>query len=839
MSAPSPEPRTAGTSALPASPGGSAPAHLPSPGRPVPVSTYRLQLRPEFTFDDAAAVVPHLAALGVTHVYCSPYLQAAPGSAHGYDVVDHNRLNAELGGDEAHARLVAAAKQHGLGLVLDVVPNHTAITEPESQNSAWWDVLTHGRDSRFADWFDIEWDSPDNPGQVLVPVLGVPLGQAVADGEVQFSADGTKITYYDHEVPVRPGTKADGDGPEAVLATLERQAYRLCQWRVAGDELNYRRFFDVTTLAGVRVEVPAVFDATHRLIVEQVREGVLDGLRIDHPDGLADPEGYLRRLAEQSGGSWVVVEKILEAAAGERLPDTWACAGTTGYDALNRLTGVLVDPDGEEPLTRVYGDLTGEPTEFADVVAESKAYVLEHVLGAEVSRLTELVVREAWRDLRTRDFTRRGLRAAIVALLAEFEVYRAYVTPGEEPPAESVRQVREAAEHAKAGAPARAAEIDYVAHLVLAGPAEIVTRFQQTCGPVMAKGVEDTAFYRYHRLDALNEVGGDPGRFGTSLGEFHAAAAEAQVEWPLSMTTLSTHDTKRSEDVRARLAVLAEIPERWREAVTRMSSAASHHRVAAGPDPNAEYLLWQTLVGAWPITPERALAYAEKASREAKQRTTWTEPDPAYDEALSTFVRAVLADPAVVGLLEEVVAEVRGPGRVNALTQKLLQLTMPGVPDVYQGSERWDLSLVDPDNRRPVDYRAAADLLARLDEPGSALPDPTGDDGAAKLLVTSRALRLRREHPEWFLAESSYLPLVAAGARAEHLAGFLRSDRVATLATRFPVGLEDAGGWGDTTVELPEGLWTDRLTGREVQGGTVALGDVLGAFPVALLVREG
>jgi (1->4)-alpha-D-glucan 1-alpha-D-glucosylmutase len=837
-------PSASGPARADAAPGTNGPSHIgggrhtPAAGRPVPVSTYRLQLRPEFTFDDAAAVVPHIAALGVTHVYCSPYLQAAPGSAHGYDVVDHNRLNAELGGEDGHARLVKAAREHGLGLVLDVVPNHSAISEPESQNAAWWDVLTSGRHSAFADWFDIEWETADNPGKVVVPVLGVPLGEAVANGEVRFSDDGTRITYYDHEVPVRPGTKADGDGPEAVLATLDRQAYRLSHWRVAGEELNYRRFFDVTTLAGVRVEDPEVFDTTHRLIVQQVKDGVLDGLRIDHPDGLADPEGYLRRLAAETDGSWVVVEKILEAAAGERLPATWPCAGTTGYDVLNRLSGLFVDPAGEEPLTATYGELTGEPTQFADVVDASKAYVLAHVMSAEVARLTELAVRAAWGDPRTRDFTRRGLREALVALLAEFEVYRAYVDPGAEPPAESVRQVREAAEHAKGKAPGRAGEVDFLADLVLTGPPEIVTRFQQTCGPVMAKGVEDTAFYRYHRLDALNEVGGDPGRFGTSPGEFHAAAAEAQSEWPLSMTTLSTHDTKRSEDVRARLAVLSEIPERWREAVDRFSAASSRHAAPAGPDANAQYLLWQTLVGAWPISAERAVAYAEKASREAKQRTTWTEPDPAYDEALQAFVRGVLADDTVVRLLEELVAEVRGPGRGNALAQKLLQLTMPGVPDVYQGSERWDLSLVDPDNRRPVDYGTAGALLARLDEPGAPVPDPDGDDGAAKLLVTSRALRLRREHPEWFGAEATYVPLVAEGERAENLVGFLRTDRVAVLAPRLTAGLAAAGGWGTTSVTLPAGTWSDRLTGATVEGGRAALADVLVALPVALLVRE-
>ncbi|HMA47515.1 MAG TPA: malto-oligosyltrehalose synthase, partial [Frankiaceae bacterium] len=548
--------------------------HLPADGRPVPTSTYRLQLSADLTFADAAAVVPYLAELSVSHLYCSPYLAAAPGSTHGYDVVDHSRLDPELGGEPGHARLVAACRAAGLGLVLDLVPNHMAVGAPQSRNPAWWSVLRDGPGSPYARWFDIDWDAPDNPGKVLLPVLGASLAACVDKGEVRLSGDGERVTYFDHEAPVAPGTLVPGD----VLATLDRQHYRLCQWRVAGDELDYRRFFDVTTLAGLRVEDPDVFDAMHALVLSQVREGVLDGLRVDHPDGLADPEGYLRRLAAATGGVWTVVEKILEPS--EWLPGSWPVQGTTGYETLNRLTRLFVDPLGEEPLTALYGELTGEPTDYAEVAADSKTHVLREVLRPEVERLATLLLGEARR--RRLDLTRRGLRDAVVEVLVAFDVYRAYVAPGRKPDLSARSTVVRACGRARARRPRRSAEIDLVEELALTGPPEFVTRFQQTCGPVMAKGIEDTALYRYARFLPLNEVGGSPGSFPreypkTAVEEFHAAAATAQRDWPVGMTTLSTHDTKRSEDVRARLAVLSEDPRSWSEAAGRLLALGDRH----------------------------------------------------------------------------------------------------------------------------------------------------------------------------------------------------------------------------------------------------------------------
>jgi (1->4)-alpha-D-glucan 1-alpha-D-glucosylmutase len=810
------------------------PAHLPATGKPVPVSTYRVQLRPPsaesgtdhpgFGFADAAEVVPYLAELGVTHLYCSPYLQAAPGSAHGYDVVDHTRLNDELGGPVAFERLVAACREAGLGIVLDVVPNHMAVSEPQSQNAAWWSLLKDGPASPYAPWFDVDWNTADNPGKVLVPVLGAPLGEVV--DELELLED--RIRYYDHEVPIADGTRVDGD----VLATLEQQHYRLCFWRVAGEELNYRRFFDVTTLTGVRVEVPEVFDATHRLVVEQVRDGVLDGLRIDHPDGLADPGGYLDRLAEATGGAWVVVEKILEP--GERLPDDWATAGATGYDALNRVMALFVDPAGEQPLTALWTSVTGDASSYPEVVDRTKRLVLSEVLAAEVARLTEVGLRACRTDPALRDTTRRGLREALTEVLVHFDVYRAYLPP-EGPADDAARLHVDAAVQAALGSlPSRAAEIEVVRRLVLAegphGPAarEFVTRFQQTCGPVMAKGVEDTAFYRYLRLSALNEVGGDPGAFGTSVDEFHTACREMQAEWPLSMTTLSTHDTKRSEDVRARLVLLSQCPVEWGETVTRWAAMAAGHRRPAGPDHATEQLVWQTLVGAWPLPADRAVAYVEKATREAKAQTSWVDPVPAFDEAVAGFVRAVLGDEEICREVEAFVERLAPAWRATALAQKAVQLTMPGVADTYQGTELWDLSLVDPDNRRPVDYAARRALLPSDD----AKPPPVDETGAAKLHLVARLLRLRRACPELFLADSSYDGL-DAGPRA---VAFVRGGAVVTVAPTRAVHVQ-RHGWGDDAVTLPEGRWRDVLTGAEREGESVLLADLLADLPVAVLQR--
>ena len=782
-----------------------------------PSATYRLQLNSEFTFHDAAAVVPYLADLGVSHVYCSPVLQAVPGSAHGYDVVDHTRLSDDLGGEQGWAELVNATRAHGLGIVVDVVPNHMAVPTPLSLNGPLWDVLMHGRASAYASWFDVDWETEN--GRVLLPVLGDPLDDCLRRGEIT-AADGG-VRYFDHEFPMAPGSEAlAGDLP----ALLDVQHYRLAHWREGAESLNYRRFFDVNALAGVRVEQPDVFAATHRTILRLVTEGAVDGLRIDHPDGLANPAGYLDAVAEAVGPTWTVVEKILEH--GETLPAAWRCAGTTGYDAIVAITHLLVDPAGAGPLGALWAGISGNDADFPAVVEASKRQVVRQLFRPEVARLVRELRKLADRDAAAVGFATDALERAVAELLVAFEVYRAYADDDA-----SARRLDTALERATTAMPDLTAELRWLGRLLHergpdAAAKAFTVRFEQTTGPVMAKGVEDTAFYRYHRLVALNEVGGDPGVFGSSVEEWHSHSARLAADWPTSMTTLTTHDTKRSEDVRARLLVLAEVPAVWRAAVERWRSMAARHQP---PDAATDYLFWQTVTGTasreGPIDAKRLQEYLEKATREAKLHTSWTDPDATYDAHVRRYVAAVLGDAELVGDLTRWVDEVvRGPGEVNALSQKLLQLTMPGVPDVYQGQELPAPSLVDPDNRRAVDYTRRREALAALD---------AGEVNDPKLLVTARTLRLRRRSPELFTG--GYVPLRATGPAADHCVAYrlgAQAGGAVAVATRLPVGLAGRGGWGDTTLEAPDGF-VDAFTGR---AATTRLADLLGSLPVALLV---
>jgi (1->4)-alpha-D-glucan 1-alpha-D-glucosylmutase len=791
-----------------------------------PGSTYRLQLRPAFGFDEAAAVLPYLRDLGVTHAYLSPILAAQPGSEHGYDVIDHSHLSSDLGGAEGFRRFSDAAATLGLGVVVDVVPNHMAVPTPVSLNAALWSVLRDGPAASYAHWFDVDWAAQERA--ILMPVLGRRIGQCVADGEITLDRSGPEpvVRYFDKVFPVRTGT---ADLPLETL--LDRQFYRLAHWRVGDEELNYRRFFDIDTLVAIRVEDARVFAETHAVLIALVAEGRIDGLRIDHPDGLAAPRDYLRQLHDATSGAWVVAEKILEGD--ESLPGDWPCAGTTGYDALLRAGGLFVDPAGAEPLGALYAALTGEPTDFAPVVEESKRWVVDHGLVAEVHRLVELAASICHAHLELRDHTQRGLRESIVELLVAFPVYRAYVVPGELAPESSRRIVKAAVEVARQRLPEeRHDTLDLVAALALGergrGPHrdEFVVRFQQTCGPVMAKGVEDTAFYRWLRLSALNEVGGDPVHLGVTPDELHAWCARAQRDWPEAMTTLSTHDTKRSEDVRARLSALSEVPDRWGRAVSEWRAATAPYRPSL-LDPNTEYLMWQTLVGVWPLSAPRLVAYLEKATREAKQHTTWTEPNEPYDAAVRDFAERLLDDDDVLASVAEFVASLEPTMRANVLGQKLVALTMPGVPDVYQGCDLVDLSLVDPDNRREVDF---ADRRARLDRlDASRTPTDLSDE---KLLVVSRALRVRRDHPECFGAGSTYSPLSTSTARA---VAFARSASVVTVVSRLTARTP---AWDTETLDLPPGRWQDAFTGTTYDGGAIPLADLLTTLPVALLVRD-
>jgi len=768
-----------------------------------PASTYRVQVRPDFDLAATAELADYLAALGVTHLYSAPLLQASPGSVHGYDVVDPSRVNDQLGGEPARRVLAEALRAHRIGLVVDIVPNHVGVEVPAA-NPAWWDVLKLGQQSPYSRWFDIDWSR----GRLLLPVL-----DDSPDALDDLRISGGELRYFQHLFPIAPGT---GDGTPAEVH--DRQHYELASWRRGNSEVNYRRFFAVSGLAAVRVEDPEIFDATHGEVLRWYAAGDVDGIRVDHPDGLRDPAGYVERLHAAAPEAWLVVEKITEL--GEEVPD-WPIAGLTGYDALREIGGVFIDPAAEPAFTALDTELAGVATDWAELANRSKREVATGILRAELRRLGRLAASQPG-DVPGRadvvgDAAEPDAEEALAELLASFDVYRSYLPAG--------------ADHlAKAGARARARRPDlapaFDALLPRLGRAddELAIRFQQTTGAVMAKGLEDTAFYRWTRFLALNEVGGDPSRFGVSPAEFHAANAHRQRRWPASMTTLSTHDTKRSEDVRARLAVLAELPEEWAATVRRWAGAAPI------PYGSIAHLFWQTVVGAWPLPPDRLHAYLEKAAREANTATGWDDPDAEFEAAMHAVADRLYDDPVLAAEVDEVVSRIAPDGWSNSLGQKVLQLAGPGVPDVYQGNELWDYSLVDPDNRRPVDFAVRRKLLARID--GGWQP-PVDESGAAKLLVTTATLRLRRHRPELF---TGYASVLADGPAADHAVAYDRGGAVA-VATRLPVGLRTRGGWGETTLALPDGAWTDELTGARWPGGQVRLAALLATYPVALLSR--
>ncbi|MFZ4264726.1 malto-oligosyltrehalose synthase [Streptomyces arboris] len=788
-----------------------------------PTATYRLQLQPDFPFPAAEKAVPYLAALGVSHLHLSPVLEAVPGSRHGYDVVDHSRVREELGGEEGLRSLAATAREHGLGLVLDIVPNHMAAVP--RHNRQLWEVLREGRASPYARWFDIDWAAGGD--KVLLPVLAGPLGEQLDGLTVDVGAE--VLRYGEQEFPLRAGT-ADLPLPEL----LDAQHYRLAWWRLARTELNYRRFFTVSELIGVRVEHPEVFDATHGKVLELLRDGVLDGLRIDHPDGLADPAAYLRQLNEATGGRWTVVEKIL--TGDEPLPPGWAVAGTTGYDALHRIDGLFTDPAGAAELLGRYREFAGPPGDrggYWKATVRRAAYrVATHELASETAWLTRLATAICGADPALRDHAPWALRTAIRELLVRVPVYRPYVTAGVPPtriaeetlPDDAVRDAK-----AVFSVPEEAAAVDVVRDLALGRlgdgeeQASFCARFAQTASALHAKSVEDTAFYRYVPLISATEVGGDPGQPAVTVDAFHAFAARIARDWPATGTVLTTHDTKRSADVRARIAVLSECPERWAGLVAELTDATP----VAAPDPQLAWQAWQSSYGCAPLPADELGARLEpallKAVREAGLFTSWTEPDSAYERAVTDFVAAGpgsasgAARRLVTGFAESLAPHVRA----NVLGAALVQLTMPGVPDLYQGTESEYLALVDPDNRSP--FRR---------------PEGPAEE---KQEVTAAALGLRRELPEVFGESGTYVPVEARGAAAGHVVAFSRSGEVVVAVTRLSLRLAEDGGWRDTVVELPDGgPWRDALNrevGREFAGGAVAAGALFGERPVALLRR--
>lgn len=757
-------------------------------------ATYRLQLRGEssgfgFTFADAENLLDYLDDLGVSHLYLSPILTAARGSSHGYDVTDPTTVSPELGGPEGLARLSAAARARGMGLVVDIVPNHVGIDRPE-QNPWWWDVLRHGQSSPYAAYFDIDWDVGD--GRIVLPLLGSD------DDAGDLTVDGELLRLGELTLPIAPGT-GEGTGPEV----HDRQHYRLVGWR--NGVCGYRRFFSITSLAGLRQEDRAVFESSHTEVARWFDGGLVDGVRIDHPDGLSDPCGYLAWLRDLVGpDAWIVIEKIL--AVDEALEPTLPVAGTTGYDALREVGGVFIDPAGAPALTALVESAGTDYRAMPELLRDLKIHAATDTLASELDRLRRSIAAAAGSD-------HPLLPEAVATLLSHIGVYRCDY-PG------LAAILPTALAETQAASPQLGPALQVVT-AALAGGGEPATRLQQLCGAVTAKASEDCLFYRDARLVSLNEVGGEPHRFGVSAAEFHHRAATRARMWPRAMTTLTTHDTKRGEDVRARIGVLSQVPSLWTEFLARWEIEAP------SPDPATGRFLWQNIFGVWPVSGEvtdelrgRLHGYAEKAIREAGLHTSWNEPDPAFEQAVHRWLDTVLDGP-VAPALTELVAQLNPHAASDALGQKLLALTAPGIPDVYQGTELWDDSLVDPDNRRPVDYAARRDALKELRHP--------------KMRVVTTALRLRRSRPDSFVG-GGYIPVLADGDANEHVLAFRRGEDILVAVTRWTLRLAEKG-WGNTVLPLPDGTWTDRLTGAIADGPTSAA-ELFAGLPVVLLERH-
>lgn len=806
-------------------------------GRPRPTSTYRVQLSPDWGFAAAEQLLDYLQDLGVSHLYLSPVLEATPGSTHGYDVIEHGRVRAEFGGEGGLRRLSNVAAERGIGIIVDVVPNHMAVPVPEYLNPALWSVLRDGPDSPFANWFDV---TVATGQQMLMPILGSRIDEVLDAGDVRLDLTGgpngeSVLRYFDHVLPVRAGTES-----LPVDEMLASQYYRLAYWQLAGEELNYRRFFDVDTLAAVRVEDPQVFSETHALLLGLAADGVIDGFRIDHPDGLADPLGYLDKLTTQSNHAWIVIEKIL--AWDENLPREFSCAGTTGYDALSRISAFLATGDGLAALAAGFSEITQSASGWDEVAVEAKRDAVTGLLVSELDRLTTVAWSACQADVRLRDYSRRGLMEALAEMLIAMQVYRAYVVPGQPANTTAVAQVMGARERAIESAPERADEIDLLARMALGllgdnePLREFITRFQQTTGPVLAKGVEDTAAYRWFPLSALCEVGVEPDHAGLEVGQFHEWSQLRSEQWPLSMSCLSTHDTKRSEDARARILALSEYAEQWLEWVRDWQVVVGPLLAPDGSrDQRTEWLILQTLVGVWPIGEERLQAYAIKAVREAKLHTAWVGSDEEYEARVAEYVHAAVSSRRLDELIAVALEGMQRSVATNILAQRTLQLMVPGVPDIYQMCEGINTRLVDPDNRVPVDHDWIRSAAERCRRPA----DPYRQMNEAKLWLTRQGLRLRRRHAEALSARGSYTPLVLSSeddTQRERLMGFSRSEAIVVLVSRW--ARRDTGS--PMAVSMPAGNWRNVLTGATVEASGESLDShqLLDGWPVALWERE-
>jgi (1->4)-alpha-D-glucan 1-alpha-D-glucosylmutase len=873
------------------------------------VGTYRIQLRAEFTFDAASAQVSYWQALGVSHLYCSPYLQASAGSTHGYDIVNHAAINAELGGASARTRLCASLENHGLRQLLDIVPNHMAIRG--GHNAWWWDVLENGASSRYSSYFDVEWRSSEFE-RILLPILADQYGVVLEARQISLerAADELRVRYEEHSNPLAPssighllqpiarllrdadlGFVADGlaslpsphpedreglrrrhrdkqvlstllkrllvrpeiaeavdahlaaanASPDVLHGILEQQNYRLAHWRAGSQDLDYRRFFDVDSLVGLHVEDEEVYDATHGLVENWLADGSVDGVRIDHIDGLYDPKGYLERVRARSATGWLIVEKILESD--ERCPE-WPVSGTTGYDFLNQVQWVLVDPTGEAALTQACTEVLGQEQDYGTIVRQCKELILQEALGSDFKRLVNRLVAICQKHRRYRDYSRPELEELLREACIALPVYRTYMHPDHAVSASDDNIVRHVCAMLRGGQ--RRIDVrlvDFFERLLLLEwrdtlEAEFVLRWQQLTGPVMAKGVEDTAFYRYVRLVALNEVGGDPSCFAHTVGQFHEQMALRQAHHPEGLNATSTHDTKRSEDVRARLLALSEVPAAWVEAVHHWRHTVKQALPDGGIplDPEAEYAVWQNLVGAWPIDKSRMTAFVLKWVREAKRRTSWHSPDERYEAAVEAYMTALYGNRNLTENVAAFVASLE-PGFVaNALNQVVLKLMCPGVPDIYQGTEVWDFSLVDPDNRRAVDYVLRRRALLSLDEETVERLWQDRADGRIKLHLLRQGLRLRAERPDCFGPNGTYQAVVATGSCRERVLAFKRGDDVVVVTTRFWLKCGDA--FEDTKIDLPPGEWRNCLTNKGGFRGNVPVGELLSPLPSAILVRQ-
>src|SRR5882724_803621 len=795
-------------------------------------ATYRLQFNEHFRLADVLVLVPYFSALGISHIYASPLFKACAHSVHGYDVCDFSQLNPEIGTEADLEKFVNALHEREMGLVIDIVPNHMGIGTQE--NIWWWDVLKNGRASQFANHFDINWESSDPQlhGKILAPVLGDTLENVLENYELKLRTERGEffLDYYEHEFPVAPKSIPDDF---SIRGLLERQNYVLTPHWEGDAKLNYRRFFAVSTLAAVRVEDERVFNDVHALICKWIERGWIDGLRVDHPDGLREPKKYLERLRALAPNLWIVVEKILQP--NEAVPDDWPVEGTVGYDFLNRTNGLFIQSQNEKTLTDFYSQFTGEPADSSRLVQEKKQLVLKTLFMTEVNRLVQIATKHP----AYQKFSREQFREALIEFSASFPVYRTYVRPEDHFISESdFRYVQEAAAKAKELRADLSPELfEFLSGLLLLlfrGDLEneFVARFQQLTSPAMAKGIEDTAFYCLNWFTSINEVGGDPGKFGVSAEEFHGFCRAQQTRWPHSMLCSSTHDTKRSEDVRARMNLLSEIPAQWTETVRRWSAMNECHRKNNFPDRNIEYLFYQTLAGAWPISLERILAFMEKASCEAKQHTDWNNRNSEYDAALKHFVEATLADKNFTSDLGKFVSSLTESAQIASLAQTLIKLTAPGVPDIYQGNEIWDFSLVDPDNRRLVDYEIRKRLLAEAKNLSVAEIWKRRATGLPKLWLIQKTLALREAKEKLF--EGNYEPLFARGSKANHVVAFVRAGEVITIVPRFMLELKNH--LADATLKLPEGNWRDEFSGDNFSG-EIIIAKLFQKFPVALLVK--